>query len=341
MSERLSPSKKYKLAVTCGNHWASRGVVTLAESGVEIAVVDRNYSAFPFLWIEGHVDGRDYLLCGSDYQGHTVIDLATGKRRDTLMPGTEDGHGFCMADARYEPSWKVVIVSGCIWAGPYEFRLYDFAEPMGECPQLEMTGPPDTDVWAEDDPRWPEFSGDEVRFFQSLRAADDDDDSDVAKPLPDGAPAAIKVFRREGRAQLAFVEEQVSDAEREVRRKHEEGRARFNAKIAKFKAEDPLFLLYRELVEDAAFVPDSHESYGVTHDKWCPTWTGDETRWCRRIHASSRYTIDLDWAIETGPVKLTLYLDHKSAGEKFFPHSVEGMREAFEHAKALVKGGQP
>ena len=331
MADELSPSGKYKLTVTSDDHWKSRGVVTRVSDGKKIAVVERNYCSFPALWLEDHPKG-DFLLCGEDYQGHTVIDVKTGGRRSTLMEGAGQGHGFCMIDARYDSLWQVVIVSGCIWAGPSEFRLYDYSDPFGDGPELKMVSRPGEQdaAWAEDDLRWPTFEGDLVHFYQSVRAEGDEEE-----PKLDTPPAAVKTFRRDG-GKLVFVEEYVSDGEQAVRAKYQAAIAEREAWRAKFRASDPLYLLYTELVKDPVFTPDSHESCGITYDGWCPTWAGDETRWCRRIQTAGRYIVDLDWAVETGPVKLTIYRDHKSAEELFFSHSVSGMHEAFVLAKSKI-----
>lgn len=109
------------------------------------------YSAFPFGWAEGHSNGHDYLLCGEDYQGYTVIELDTKERKDLLpesvpkqytykdQNGVEksgvvdtypNGYGFCWADIKPSPDRNVLAVSGCYWACPYEVVLYDFSDPM-------------------------------------------------------------------------------------------------------------------------------------------------------------------------------------------------------------------
>lgn len=40
----------------------------------------------------------------------------------------------------------------------------------------------------------------------------------------------------------------------------------------------------------------------------------------------------------TGPIKLVIYRDGKSAGEQFFDHSAEAMHEAFDYVKSLLVG---
>lgn len=60
----------------------------------KIAEVKRNYHDFWFEWVLNHPDGHDYLVCGKDYQGVTVIRLDTGERYDSGGPG-KTPYGFC------------------------------------------------------------------------------------------------------------------------------------------------------------------------------------------------------------------------------------------------------
>ena len=91
-----SPSGRYQLDVTRfstgPNTWAySRGRVFGSDQEPPLAVVDRNFGSFPFSWSEGHPSGHDYLVCGEDYQGQTVIELDTGRRVDHVGAGVEVG----------------------------------------------------------------------------------------------------------------------------------------------------------------------------------------------------------------------------------------------------------
>lgn len=148
-TKHMSPSGKYWLSVEsiktkegCWNF--SYGKVNLAESGEYISVIHRNYSAFPFAWAEGHPDGHDYLLCGEDYQGYTVIQLDTGLRRDYLPKAANQGAGWCWIEIEpiMEESPRLKVY-GCYWAFPYEYIIYDFSRPM-EVPYTEL------ERWLED-----------------------------------------------------------------------------------------------------------------------------------------------------------------------------------------------
>lgn len=155
--ELVSPSGKYRVVLdsytTGPGTWEySRGRVY--EGARLIQDVLRNYRSFPFAWAEGHPNGRDYLLCGEDYQGYTVIELDTGARASLLpesykydftykakeggvevekqgsVPRYPNDYGFCWAAIHVSPDRMVLAVDGCYWAAPYEVRLYDFSEPM-------------------------------------------------------------------------------------------------------------------------------------------------------------------------------------------------------------------
>ncbi len=137
-----SPSGRHRLEVTrlsLGSTRTpfSRGRVFRGSGAEPIAVVERNFGAFPFSWCEGHPSGHDYLVCGEDYQGQTVVELDTGARVDHVDPAAEQGGGFCWAAHYPSPGSAArsgeapcLFVDGCIWAGPYEIVLFDFATPM-------------------------------------------------------------------------------------------------------------------------------------------------------------------------------------------------------------------
>lgn len=151
--EQASPSGKYRLRVwsyeTGEGHWAySRGEVFCGDT--RIAEVKRNYSTFPFAFVEAHPDGHDYLVCSQDYQAYTVIRLDTGERVDLLPEpvsktvtyvdsGKEkeltvvthaNTYGFCWAAIHPHPNKTILAVDGCLWACPYEVRLLDFTSPL-------------------------------------------------------------------------------------------------------------------------------------------------------------------------------------------------------------------
>ncbi len=133
--EHLSPSGRYRLLVT--RHptrprgWDySRGRVASTADDAVIAEIQRNYSAFPFSWVEAHPSGHDYLVAGEDYQGQTVVELDTGRRVDHLPQEAAQGIAFCWAAHEPSPDGLLLAVEGCFWACPYELLIVDFSRPM-------------------------------------------------------------------------------------------------------------------------------------------------------------------------------------------------------------------
>jgi hypothetical protein len=136
-----SPSGQHFLRVTeytggPGSWNYSRGVVFREGSSIAVADVTRNYGGFWHAWVER--GGREYLLCGEDYQGYNVIDLEAGTNTLTFAPTGFEGAGFCWAAAYPSPQGDVVAVEGCYWACPYELVFFDFTDPsQSPLPELE------------------------------------------------------------------------------------------------------------------------------------------------------------------------------------------------------------
>src|SRR5277367_6210361 len=132
--EFVSPSGRYKLMVesysTGERSWNyTRGL--FYRDGELIADVKRNYSSFPFCWLEGHPSGHDYVICSEDYQGVSVIELDTGRRVDYIPEDAAKGWGFCRAAYYPFPNDPTkIMVEGCFWACPYELRVADISDPM-------------------------------------------------------------------------------------------------------------------------------------------------------------------------------------------------------------------
>jgi hypothetical protein len=336
-----SPSGKYALVVVpyktragCWNY--TQGTVRHVSSGETIAVVNRNYSSFDHLFIEGHPNGHDYLVCSEDYQGQTVIELDTGLRRDFLPLDADEGCGFCWVDYKFDAATKILVVGGCLWACPYEYRFYAFSNPLSGWPEIE------TSAWVDMDQKAPELRPDGTLVCFETR---DDDSSDVQGDEDGAAPEAAPIvdvtntFRRDGLT-FVLVSSEVSDWEQNRRIERKLAREKYDEKMAVFKASDPLYLNYAELVKDAALSPEDHCSIGITHDGWCPDFKVEEQRYCRRIVKSKKKrgtTVDLEWGMVTGPIKLVVCRDGNKAEDKFFEHSVQGMRNAFALAKECIR----
>ncbi|RUT47999.1 hypothetical protein EJP82_02325 [Paenibacillus anaericanus] len=130
----MSPSNKYKLKIEYYEYEEdyrrysySKGTITNSSEQI-VSVINRNYGQFPFLWIEK--ENKEYLLCGIDYQGYTIVDLQTGKAESYVPDTAYQGLGFCWAAMYHRKDNNKVAVEGCIWAHEYEPVIYDFENPM-------------------------------------------------------------------------------------------------------------------------------------------------------------------------------------------------------------------
>lgn len=63
--EHKSPTGKYKLLINyfkTGEHTWNYSQGSFFKDDKLIAIVQRNYSHFPFAWIENHKNGHDYVI---------------------------------------------------------------------------------------------------------------------------------------------------------------------------------------------------------------------------------------------------------------------------------------
>jgi hypothetical protein len=332
--DKLSPDGKYRIVIApyatkkdCWNF--SQGLVFRVGSDKPLFEVQRNYCSFPYSWID-HPNSHQYLVCGEDYQGQTVLELDTGKRLDFVPTEAKDGVGFCWANYRFDVTSKILVVCGCIWACPYEFRFYDFSDPMNGWPEITIE---DSDI--DEDPMWPVFESEDIVKAYSTRSYDDEDDEDDDnKPAKPKKIRAIKILKREG-LKFKLLDEEVSEEEKTRRKEQEEYQRLYEEKMKLFKESDPLYLCHCNLIKDPAFSPEDHFGIGITHKDWCPHFKIEEQRFCRRIVSSKKLTIDLEWGMVSGPIKLVIYKKGKSAGDKWFEHSVDGMTQAFKTIKDM------
>jgi len=133
-----SPSGKYILKITpctfdLHRNWAyTVGDVFSKTMGgeIQIAQVLRDHNVFPFEFCEDHPDGHDYLLCGEDYQGLTVIRLDIGDRVDYIEKEAESNHGFSWSDCKVSPDKTRIAIEGGYWAQGFEVHVLDFRTPF-------------------------------------------------------------------------------------------------------------------------------------------------------------------------------------------------------------------
>lgn len=334
-----SPSGTYRLDVSDRDNpggWRyCRGQVWRQDHC--IAVVDRNIGGFPFLFVESHPNGHDYLICGEDYQGQTVIELDTGRRIDELPPEAEDGMGFCWAEARYLPELEALLVLGCYWACPYEYRLYDFRDPMTPPEGLSCGWPlitlEDEEAWLDADEPWPILCEDNTLLYQQLV---------VFEPGQEAQLAATQRFERRGLT-LALVESWIDPREVERRAQALAARLAREKEWADYKATDPLFARVLGALQSVpGFNEGAHFSVGTTHERWHPTQRFEDARVCVRLADrvevnGVQVTLDLEWGKLSAPIKLQPFHDGEIVPALWFEHSVEAMDEALARAAAFLR----
>jgi hypothetical protein len=131
-----SPSKRFSLTV---QHYKTGEKTWNYTSGVfkdgeeVITTIYRNYSDFFHNFFLKN--GTEWVVCGASYMSQTFIDLET---RTIFERPADCKDGFCWADVKANPSGTLLLVCGCVWAAPYEFKIYDFSDPSKGWPCIPM-----------------------------------------------------------------------------------------------------------------------------------------------------------------------------------------------------------
>lgn len=171
-----SPSGRFRLEVrtyrTRPNCWCySRGTVIRIADGAVVADVQRNYSNFHHSFVTK--DGREFLVAGRSYMGQTIVDLDRAEEwNDPKHPDGYDGVEFCWAASLLSPDGNTLLVDGCHWACPYEYRFFDFTDPARGWPALPIRDAEGKDAaWLPaEDRRPPELEGDgTIVCFETVR----------------------------------------------------------------------------------------------------------------------------------------------------------------------------
>lgn len=346
-TEHLSPSGKYKLVITPygtgpGTWSYTQGLIYNIETGQQIAEIQRNYSSFPFLWIEDHPNGKSYFIGGEDYQGQTVIELDTGLRKNFLPEAAAKGHGFCWAEYEFNAVHQIVSVNGCYWACPYEFKLYDFSDPMNKG-WTELDDAEGTLYCYSEAPK-PAFNEDgTITFFEARSEVDeegediyDEETNEIKKYV-----VASKTYKREG-SLLVLDKEWIDPAEVIKRAEEKAQREAREAAWELYKKTDPRYLAVMASFGDPSYgfvKRDYCVSTGVCYDGWSPDFKEKDSLVCVdlvRFHKLNghEYTIGIEWGKEKAPIKLETYIDHKKMPDQWFER--DQIQEALAAAKAIL-----
>lgn len=283
---------------------------TITRDGELVSVVQRNYSHFPYAVVQ-HNNGFTYLICGEDYQGITLIELETGKRKEYLPPEAAKGWGFCAYEWLYNKESELVLATGCYWGAPDEFKFFDFSDPMSDYREIKIPKNVDSDVCS----RVPSFENDGTIKVYQTRYEPDDDSSSLNEIV-----AYSRLKRNEFNFEL--VESYVSDEEKERRLKYQAEEIARGKELDDFKKSDPLHAIIMGKLGDQI----RYTSHGITFDGWCPTWSGKEQRFVYSFADSK----DIEFGILSSPVKIS-----SPEGKQFFERTEKGLQEAISALKLL------
>lgn len=304
-----SPCRRFRLTVTDysrGPHsWDySRGVLTRIADGAVVADIVRNYGNFHLSWIEAH--GKWWLVTGRSYMSQTIVCLDDG--REFEPPGDHyDGQAFCWASAWASPDGNTLVVDGCHWACPYEFRFFDFSDPAQGWAELpivdELDGEPVDylPVEGEAPPHWRSATEVECRYVG-----------------PDDELRARVTLRREG-DQMRIIERWVSPAEAERRAEQARVEAERAALRARLERDDPTVLAMRNALARCTSLPA--DELRVSNNG-----LGEPVVWARFRREQPRCSADIEWKPGLGPIRLQRY-------------DADGMRTTTDTFEATPSGG--
>ncbi|QKF94372.1 hypothetical protein QKU48_gp0914 [Fadolivirus algeromassiliense] len=192
--EETSPSGKYKLIIghyrTKEGAWNySSGRLVRLSDNKEIITINRNYSTFHHSWFIKN--NHEWIQTGSTYMSQLFVDLDTGFIYDNLEKLSQtkeykNGASFCWTKCWINNDGNTLVVLGCYWACPYEYKFYDFSSPGKGWEELK------TDVeYHEHGTKLPEWNQDgtctiyDTQNFIEYKGKLIDENSDEYFTIPD------------------------------------------------------------------------------------------------------------------------------------------------------------
>ena len=137
-----SDSGKYQIQITPvvfkvkDRFWAyTLGKVIDSSNKKILHTIKRDSDKFPFVFVEGH-GGSDYLLCGEDRQGQTIIELNTGQTITHIGEKAKRDMEFSWQKFHVSPEKKFIGIEGYAKSKHNEFpeyrgiRFFNFEQPM-------------------------------------------------------------------------------------------------------------------------------------------------------------------------------------------------------------------
>lgn len=345
--EEMTPSGRYRLVIRYydqgKDYWRySRGTVYRVSDGAEVADVKRNYSTFHHSFVVK--DGEEYLISGRSYMGQTLVNLDRGvEHNDKDWKGDKYvGVEFCWAEHALSPDGNTLLVDGCVWAAPYEYRFYDFTDPASRgWPDLTivgMNGEP-TSIYANSEGKKPEFIEDIIvcyettKVFKRTGQREDDisveqmgeigeayDDDENWEDLED----ARIVLRRVGN-EMRIVEWWKSEHKQEQERRSREFSKKFDEKVAAFHKTDWCRQVFA--LAERHDIPTQHMA------GWRP-WKKWEVSFSLR-RKEPRASADLTWETEgSALIEVRIYdATGNNPVTTTFPNDAPGFKQALQRVE--------
>lgn len=341
--EVTSPSGRHRLVLRYYDqgkgYWRySRGTVYRVSDGTQVADVKRNYSTFHHSFVVK--DGNEYLISGRKYMSQTIVNLDTGV--EVERRGDGESAGFCWAEHALSPDENTLLVDGCVWAAPYEYRFYDFTDPASRgWPELTIVGlnGKPTYINANSEGKKPEFVGDAVvcyettRFFKPTGQREDDISDEEMERLGDAyedeenwedVDDARIVLQRVG-DEMRVVEWWKSEHKQEQERSSADFSRKFEAKVAAFRETDRCRRLYA--IAERHDVPTKYAAGWRAWKNWEVSFTLRRTK--------PKASVDLTWETEgDAPIEVRIYdATGNNPVETTFPNDDPGFDEALRRVE--------
>lgn len=140
MKQKISPSGKYVV------EFISKPTNGFLRDDVFVKRIDTNkiihslYDVPLSTALFFNKNNEEWLLTGEHYMLQTFINLdkeIVYDNNDKDSKAFKNGYAFCVTDIRgISKNGDIIILSGCIWAFPYEIRFYDLSNPENGWPEL-------------------------------------------------------------------------------------------------------------------------------------------------------------------------------------------------------------
>jgi len=368
--EKFSPSGRFRLDIHtyktsegCWNY--SRGRVYRVSDGGLISDIKRNYSTFHHAFVVKN--GVEYLIGGRSYMNQTIVNLDEGREVEV---SDEDrmkmGNAFCWAMPVLSPDGNTLVVDGCYWAAPYEFKFFDFTDPDRGWPELpiitrgEYEKHKDNLEDAENaylyaDEKKPEFNDDgsftiyeTTAIYLPTGQREDDITMDElgeygeAYDNEDNWKREVEIrhtARREGNV-LVIEDTWKSEWQQEQERKRAEWNAKDKAQKQAWTKDSALWAeLERYLQQDPDLVLG-----GLW---WCGSSQndrdeGEKNNWffyptVKAKTEDAKRAAHLKWGTIDGPVQAELWVYGKGSHKESFDRSIEGLHTAIETIRGHLR----